>query len=179
MNLELLGKYRDFFENLFFYTNVYGQAYTLQGFHDTSVPCSLAQIQVLEYILENEEKNQKMSEVAKRLGISPSAFSKNVKKMMDKNLLEKYRNSDNHKDIIIKASPLGRVVYQEYVTSLWRRRFEKTFIMLDEIPDEYIARFAEILKFNAETMLEQMNERQEDQDQGYVKKRPVKLVKIQ
>lgn len=88
MNLIWLGKYRSFFENLSLYTNVYGQAYTIQGFHGTSVPCSLAQIQVLEYILENEEENQKMSEVARRLGLSPSAFSKNVKKMMDKQLLE-------------------------------------------------------------------------------------------
>ena len=60
MNLIWLGKYRSFFENLSLYTNVYGQAYTIQGFHGTSVPCSLAQIQVLEYILENEEENQQI-----------------------------------------------------------------------------------------------------------------------
>ena len=178
MDLIWLGKYRSFFENLFFYTNVYGQAYTLQGFHDTSVPCSLAQIQVLEYILENEEKNQKMSEVAKRLGISPSAFSKNVKKMMEKKLLEKYRCANNQKDIIIKASPLGRKVYQEYVSSLWKRRFERTFAMLDEIPEKYVAKFAEILKFNAEAMLEQMIERQEQPEKEHARQQ-VELVKIE
>ena len=173
MNLIWLGKYRSFFENLSLYTNVYGQAYTIQGFHGTSVPCSLAQIQVLEYILENEEENQKMSEVARRLGLS-----KNVKKMMDKQLLEKYRCSNNHKDIILKASPLGRKVYQEYMNSLWKRQFEKTFAMLDQIPEEYIARFAEILKFNAEAMLRQMDELQNRPEPDEAKQ-AVTLVKIE
>ena len=154
------------------------RAYTIQGFHGTSVPCSLAQIQVLEYILENEEENQKMSEVARRLGLSPSAFSKNVKKMMDKQLLEKYRCSNNHKDIILKASPLGRKVYQEYMNSLWKRQFEKTFAMLDQIPEEYIARFAEILKFNAEAMLRQMDELQNRPEPDEAKQ-AVTLVKIE
>ena len=99
MQLEWLGKYRAFIESLIFYVNIYGQVYTSQGFHDTSVPCSVAQIQVLEYILENEEKNQKMAEVANRLGISPSAFSKNVKKMEEKGLLERYRSVNNHQSL--------------------------------------------------------------------------------
>ena len=80
MNLIWLGKYKSFFENLSLYTNVYGQAYTVQGFHGTSVPCSLAQIQVLEYILENEEENQKMSEIARRLGLSPAPFPRTSRK---------------------------------------------------------------------------------------------------
>ncbi|RGX33215.1 MarR family transcriptional regulator [Enterocloster asparagiformis] len=178
MNLIWLGKYKSFFENLSLYTNVYEQAYTVQGIHGTSVPCSLAQIQVLEYILENEEENQKMSEVARRLGLSPSAFSKNIKKMMDKQLLEKYRCSNNRKDIILKASPLGRKVYQEYMNSLWKRQFEKTFAMLDQIPEEYIARFAEILKFNAEAMLVQMDELQ-NRPAPDTEKKAVTLVKIE
>lgn len=160
MQLEWLGKYRAFIESLIFYVNIYGQVYTSQGFHDTSVPCSVAQIQVLEYILENEEKNQKMAEVANRLGISPSAFSKNVKKMEGKGLLERYHSVNNKKDIIIKASPLGRQVYQEYVDSLWERRFKKSFEILDEVPEEYIKKFTEMLNYNAESLIAQMNERQ-------------------
>ena len=119
-----------------------------------------------------------MSEVARRLGLSPSAFSKNVKKMMDKQLLEKYRCSNNHKDIILKASPLGRKVYQEYMNSLWKRQFEKTFAMLDQIPEEYIARFAEILKFNAKAMLRQMDELQNRPEPDEAKQ-AVTLVKIE
>ena len=81
-------------------------------------------------------------------------------------------------DIILKASPLGRKVYQEYVNSLWKRQFEKTFAMLDQIPEEYIARFAEILKFNADAMLEQMDELQ-NRPAPDTEKKAVTLVKIE
>ncbi len=177
MQLEWLGKYRTFIESLIFYVNIYGQVYTSQGFHDTSVPCSVAQIQVLEYILENEEKNQKMAEVANRLGISPSAFSKNVKKMEEKGLLDRYHSVNNKKDVIIKASPLGRKVYQEYVDSLWERRFKKTFEILDEIPEVYIQKFTEMLNYNAESLISQMNEHQRISDKREAKQ-PAELVRI-
>ena len=178
MQLEWLGKYRNFFENLFLYTNIYGQIYTLQGFYRTSVPCSLAQIQVLEYILENEEKNQKMAEIAKRLGISASAFSKNVKKMTEKGLLEKYQSTTNHKDIIIKVSPLGRNIYKEYVTALLELCFQKTLEILDEIPQQSIDRFADILKLNADSMIAQLRQHQEETDKT-TKNTTMELVKIQ
>ncbi len=107
-----------------------------------------------------------MAEVAKRLGISPSAFSKNVKKMTEKGFLEKYQSTTNHKDIIIKVSPLGRKIYGEYVNSLLELRFQKTFEMLDEIPREYVDRFGEILKYNAGSMIRQLHRRQEAAENG-------------
>lgn len=158
MNTKWLGKHRDFIGCLIKYANNYGQAYNVLGFHKTSVPCTLAQIQVIEYTIENEEKNQKMHEVAKRLGISTSAFSKNVKKMVEKGLLEKYKAIDNKKEIIVKASPLGRQVYEEYVTALYERRFKHTFELLDKVPEEYLNIVAEVLDFNAESIAEQMSE---------------------
>lgn len=158
MNTKWLGKHRDFIGCLIKYANNYGQAYNVLGFHNTTVPCTLAQIQVIEYIIENEEKNQKMQEIAKRLGVSTSAFSKNVKKMVEKGLLEKYKAIDNKKEIIVKASPLGHKVYEEYVTSLYERRFKHTFELLDKVPEEYLDLVAEALNFNAESIAEQMNE---------------------
>lgn len=47
---------------------------------------SLSQIQVLEYVLEVE--NQKMSDIAKRLGITKSALSQIAKKLEEKGWLE-------------------------------------------------------------------------------------------
>lgn len=64
------------------------------------------------------------------------------------------------------------------MNSLWKRQFEKTFAMLDQIPEEYIARFAEILKFNAEAMLRQMDELQNRPEPDEAKQ-AVTLVKIE
>ncbi len=175
MKLEWLGKYRDFIESLIRYTNSYGQVYTVRGFHKTSVPCTLAQIQVLEYILENEEKHQNMARVAARLGISPSCFSKNVKQMTGLGLLERYRTNQNQKEIIIKASPLGRQVYEEYHGKLFERRFRKTFELLDTIPEEHIRTFSDILLFNAKSIQEQLEEMKREKAENEA---PVKLIKI-
>ncbi len=180
MELKWMGKYRDFFEYLYYYINTYEQVYTIQGFHETSVECSIAQIQILEYILENEERNQKMVQVARRLGVSAATFSKNVKKMTEKGLLEKYQKENNKKDIIVKVSPLGRKVYEEYVEGLMDMRFRETFQILDTIPDRYVEKIARIFKLNADSLERQrlqMKEKKKRREQ----KRPVpkeKLIKI-
>lgn len=67
-----------------------------------------------------------------------NAFSKIVKKMVEKGLLEKYKAIDNKKEIIVKASSLGHKVYEEYVTSLYERRFKHTFDLFDKVPEEYL-----------------------------------------
>lgn len=178
MKLEWLGKYRNFFENLYYYTNTYGQVYTLSDFHQTSVPCSLAQIQILEYILENEEQNQKMAQVAQRLGVSPATFSKNVKKMVEKKLLEKYKSTTNKKEIIVKASSLGRQVYDEYVAALMEMRFRDTFAILDQIPAEYIDKLASVFKLNADSMNHQLKLMQERKQAAENPTEAVELIKI-
>lgn len=176
MNTKWLGKHRDFIGCLIKYANNYAQAYSIMNFHKTSVPCSLAQIQVIEYIIENEEKNQKMVEVAKRLGVSASAFSKNIKKLVEKGLLEKYKTTENKKEIIVKASPLGHQVYEEYVSLLYERRFRHTFELLDTVPQNYLDIVAEALNFNAESIAEQINESRNNEQ--IEKQSSKKLIKI-
>lgn len=176
MKLEWLGKYRDFFESLYHYTNTYGQIYSVQGFHHTSVSCSLAELQILEYILENEEKNQKMSEVAERLGVSPATFSKNVKKMVQKNLLEKYKSTANKKEIIVKTSLLGKKVYKEYVTGLLEIRFKETFEILDTIPETYIDAISKIFKLHADSMMKQLQKNKNPKETP--NSSSVKLIKV-
>ncbi|WMJ81522.1 helix-turn-helix domain-containing protein [Clostridium sp. MB40-C1] len=104
MELEWMRKYRNFVEKIIKFGNSYAQSYKTEYNYNTSIKFSASQLQVVEYILENEENHQNMSEIASRLGISPSAFSKNVNKMVKKGLLEKFHTSDNRKDVIIKVS---------------------------------------------------------------------------
>ena len=87
MKLQWMGEYRPFVEKLIKYANVYASIYNKEDYYGTSIPISFSQIQVLEYLLENEELNLNMSEIAGRLGISPSAFTKLVNKLTQKDLL--------------------------------------------------------------------------------------------
>lgn len=145
MKLEWMGEYRDLVEKLIRYCNRYAQCYTIEQNFDTPVDFSFAQLQVMEYILENEERRENMAAIAARLGVAPSAFSKNVKKMMNKGLLEKFHPSGNRKDIIIRASDLGREVYCQYSRRMLDHGFGRAFRILDEIPREYIEKFTLVL----------------------------------
>lgn len=127
MAVEWMGKYRTFVEKIVKYGNSYADSYKKEYNYNTVFLFSAAQIQVLEYLLENEDKNQNMLEIAKRLGISKSAFSKHVKKMVEKGLLEKYHTSDNKKNIIIKVSTIGKEVYSQYVQYAYEKCFKKYF----------------------------------------------------
>ncbi len=76
MKLEWMGEYREFVEALIHYCNIYSAAYKAEKIELCGVRFSFAQIQVLEYLLENEDLKQNMTEVAARLGISRSNFTR-------------------------------------------------------------------------------------------------------
>lgn len=145
MKLEWMGEYRDLIEKLIRYCNHYAQFYTVEQNFNTPVDFSFSQLQVMEYILENEERRENMAAVAARLGIPPSTFSKHVNKMMHKGLLEKYHSGSNRKDIIIRVSTLGRQVYGQYSQFVYQNGFKAIFNLLDEIPKEHVDRFTYVL----------------------------------
>ena len=149
MKLEWMGKYRRLVEMIIRCCNRYSQGYTKEYHYNFPVAFSPAQLQVMEYILENEEENQPMGEIAGRLGISQSAFSKNVKKMVEKGLLERYHMEGNKRTIIIKVSDLGREAYRCYSETIYEGLFRSVFEALDEIPDEYIERFTQAMEIAA------------------------------
>ncbi len=145
MELVWMGKYRNIVEKCIRYGNVYASTYKKEYHYDFDISFSPAQVQVLEYILENEEKNEPMGQIASRLGISQSAFSKNVQKMTEKGLLEKYHFENNRKTVIVKPTEKGRKAYELYSEYIYRHIFQKMFAELDAIPFEYIETFAHIL----------------------------------
>ena len=79
MKLEWMGEYRDIVEQLIKYCNVYAAVYKKEEFMGTDIQISYAQIQIIEYLLENEELHLNMKQLAAKLGITTSNFSKLVK----------------------------------------------------------------------------------------------------
>jgi DNA-binding MarR family transcriptional regulator len=167
MELEWMSKHRTLIEKLIKYGNAYANSYRLQH-HFEDVVFSAAQIQTLEYILENEERDEKMSQIASRLGVRNSAFSKNVKKLMEQGLLEKYRYTDNQKNIYVKATEKGKSVYLHYVQVIYEECFRKMFEIADQINPEELKRFEEMLDIFTEVFFYL----------GTSKPEPRKLVKI-
>lgn len=145
MQLEWMGEYRDVLEKLIHYCNVYAAVYKKEMPPIEGVSFSLSQIQVVEYLLENEELNQNMSTIALRLGITFSTFSKMVNKLEEKGLLEKFYLEGNKKNIVIHVSDLGKRVYAAYVNSIMEHHFGHMFEVLQQIPHESLELFAKAL----------------------------------
>lgn len=136
MKLEWMGEYRDVVEALIHYCNIYAGAYKLEKQQFQGIPYSYAQIQVLEYLLENEERGDHMSAIASRLGISRSNFTKIVNRLESKGLVEKRSRPGNRKELLVTVRPLGRLLYEDYAREILRWHFAPMFDELAQVPPE-------------------------------------------
>jgi len=144
MQLEWMQQYRSLVEKFIRYANTYVVAHNRQESFGTSIKFSAIQIQTLEYIMENED--MKMSDIARKLGITRSAFSKHVKSLQEKGLLEKYRLEGNNKDIYVFATEFGLETYKLYVDYVYDIWFKEMFEMADSLPPESIAVFEDMIE---------------------------------
>lgn len=147
VNVELkwMGDYRLVIEKLIKYCNFYIANYNKEAYRGTDIPFSFAQIQIVEYLLENEDLHQNMSTISSRLGITTSYFSKLVNKLVKKGLLEKFHIEGNRKNIIIQVTETGKRVYGEYSEFIYKTHFSKMFQAADKLPRECLPIIAEML----------------------------------
>lgn len=171
MKLEWMGNYRDIVAAMIGMSNAYYQVYNTKQFI-SDIQMSPAQLQVMEYILENEEQNENMSAIAKRLSISQSSFSKIANQLVKSGFLEKYHAENNNKNIIIKVSDYGKKCYEAYShgkeTDIWRKIFEK----LDTLDEKSIQTFTECLNDLADDMIHKKAEET-------VNKQVIQLIKME
>ena len=144
MKLEWMGEHRSAVEAVIRYGNSYAQGLNLQGLMTEAANISAAELQVMEYILENEERRDNMSQVAARLDISQSNFSKIVSQLCRLGLLEKYRTCRNRKNVIVQPTELAREVYRRYAEDA-QRTWTPFFDQLDGMGPEAEAAFVRTL----------------------------------
>lgn len=168
MQLEWLGKYRQVIGSIVRFGNAYAKSARYEHSYSTDTKFTPSEVHVLEYVLEHEEEVVNMVGVAEMLGISKAALSKNVKKMVEKGLLEKYKAEGNRKNIILRVSEHGRQASEEYTRFAYDVAFERLFEKLEGIPDEYLDRFTDIMNCAAE-----LTAKNKDPE------KPPKLIKIE
>lgn len=151
MRLDWMGEYRGLIEQLIQYCNLYAARYKKELPHGSDIPFSYAQIQVVEYLLENEDLNLNMHGIATRLGITDSTFSKLVSRLVEKELLQKYHIEGNRKDVVIRVTETGRRVYDDYVQFILKNHFQAMFDAAKSIPKGYIDQFTAMLGAGLQT----------------------------
>ena len=106
MKMNWMGEYRDIVEALIHYCNIYADVYKHEHMVFQDVTYSFSQVQVLEYLLENEERQENMSAIAYRLGISRSNFTKIVNKLEAKGLVKKQYMQGSRKELVVTVNDL-------------------------------------------------------------------------
>lgn len=149
MKLSWMGKYRDVVEAMVRYGNAYSYAVTIKGVI-SDPPINSLQLQVLEYLIENEERHDNMSQIANRLHIHMSTFSKTVRQLEAFGLLERYHMNGNRKNVIIVVTDLGKELYEQYASGPKTEVWKKTFEMLDKLDDESVEALVNILDLSSE-----------------------------
>ncbi|MBQ1520833.1 MAG: MarR family transcriptional regulator [Clostridia bacterium] len=136
MKLDWMGENRGVVEALIRYCNIYAGVYRTEKMEFGGVSYSYSQIQVVEYLLENEERGDNMAAVAKRLGITRSNFTKIAQRLEQKGLVEKKCMPGCRRDQRVEVTELGRELYEDYSRGVLRRHFTRMFEELDKLSPE-------------------------------------------
>ena len=131
-----MGPHREVVEALIHYCNIYAGVYRVEKMSFRGISYSYSQIQVLEYLLENEERNDNMSAIAHRLGITRSNFTKIISRLSSKGLVEKVQKPGSRRDLNVVVNDLGRELYDDYTKGILKRHFEPMFRDLDKLTPE-------------------------------------------
>ena len=149
LELKWFGEYRELIEKMILYGNSYARTYKISCPRSHGFKLSPAEMQVIEYLLENEERQENMLEISQRLGISASSFTNLAAKLVKMGLLEKYHMSNNRKAVIVLVSPLGKEIYAEYAKEAEKNLTDPITEILSGIPKEHIDAFAKALDYLA------------------------------
>jgi DNA-binding MarR family transcriptional regulator len=112
-----------------------------------------AEVHTLMAIGNNPGAN--VTDLAGHSGISKSAISQMVNKLVQKNLVEKYRSPDNEKEIFLRLTPRGRIAFlghEQYHLKVHARIEEK----LEEMTDEEFRVLQEFFRVIEETIDESL-----------------------
>ena len=152
------------------YGNAYAYNFRKQKSFGTDTMFSASQIQTLEYILEAEDSDEKMTEMAARLGVSKATFSKNVKSLVEKGLLEKFHCEGNQKDIYVKPTDKGRDVYRQYTKFICENLFDELIHMANQMPPEYLKMMEDMMDYFIDRIIVFQNEKDDlPQEKVFIK----------
>lgn len=152
MDLQWMQNHRALVGKFIRFANAYTVMYNRPVSYGTPIPITAAQIQTLEYIMENED--MKMSDIAQKLGVTRSTFSKNANVLIRMGLLKKFRREDNHKDIYLFATDFGKNLYQQYTEFVYEHWYRHLFELAENVPGEYIEKFEEMLDWCTHMFIE-------------------------
>jgi len=101
-----------------------------------------SEIHNIEIIGRNPGIN--VTNLAKKLGVTKGAVSQTVNKLERKNLVEKFRNSDNEKEVMLKLQKKGEIAFNGH-EAFHAKFYSEIMDEVDDMAPEQIQFFQSIL----------------------------------
>lgn len=107
----------------------------------------VSEIHCIDLIGKIEKPN--VTKISQRMNMTRGAISKISKKLLNNNLIDKYRNPENDKEIYFKLTELGERLYKDHEIKhkQWEERNNEFFKNIDKEEQEIVANF--LKKFNS------------------------------
>lgn len=107
---------------------------------------AISEIHCLDFIGKIEDPN--VTKISQSMNMTRGAISKLCKKLLNNNLIDRYKKPDNDKEIYFELTELGNELYKyhEIKHKRWEERNNKFFENITEQEQEIVANF--LIKFN-------------------------------
>lgn len=134
--------YERLLEKLMRLINIYQEHEAIPRNYGTDEVYYSLEIHTIHIIGKNPGIN--VTEIASWHGISKSAVSKVIKKLERKEAVFRYKAPDNNKEVLFELTEKGKEAYIGHIEH-HKRQEELIFNKLDELPDEKLHNFEEVL----------------------------------
>lgn len=148
MEKDWMGRYRALMDELVIHTNIVIKGQKIKHDIGDGVLLIAQEWQILEFLIIHEDENHNMGYIAEKLNIPQSSFSKYVKNLWERNLVEKYQTKGNRKNIILKPSQKGIDLYYRRVEEVYHPNFKNFFDSLSKISDDDLNIFVFALRLH-------------------------------
>ena len=141
-----MGRYREIVAALVRHGNMAARSQFTRNEIYPGLSLTQQEWQVLEYIIEHETDDETMTQISECLCIPQSSFSKISKLLYEEKLIARYRVFGNRKNIVLKATPYGKEVYESYSQTIMTNVFQAFFENLRDITDADLAKLAHAIE---------------------------------
>ena len=145
MELIWLGRYKGLVHALVHHSNCVARKAGVSIDRGMGVSLTSQEFQFLEAVIEHEDDVLILSAYATLTGISRSSLTLAAKKLESYGLVEKFKFANNKKNIILRPTEKGKMLYLQSCKETGEKTFSSFFDKLSFLTDDQLEKIADAI----------------------------------
>ena len=133
---DYFGRYKGLINSLISYSNAKIRYRTTAN--GNLVDIGITEWLILGAIIEAENNNPKVTDIAGILDLPKGTVSKALKSLSSLGYVERYRYNENHKIVLVKPTNDGKQFYQKFTEETIQPLYKPILDALSALPDEQV-----------------------------------------